>query len=93
MTLTAVIRTIAQGLVTFILGVGWVADLVAALTEFGIVIDPVVLEGGVFILLLGGVTGFLNWLGKRFPVVNKILSLGRSPGTPAYIPPAPKPAG
>jgi hypothetical protein len=84
MTLTAVIRTVAQALAAWLIGLAWVANAAAWLAEQGIALDETVLEAGIFTALLGGVTAAVNWAGRRWPWVNKVFSLGRSTDSATY---------
>jgi len=87
MTLTAMIRSFVQYGVGAILAsapVMWILDAVT--NEVGIPINVGAvrawIEAAVFALVAGG----LIKLGERFPVVNQIMSMGRSGSSPAYVP-------
>ena len=76
--ITSGVKTAVQAAVSF--GVTW-------LINFGVVIDPdaaATIQTGAFLLVMAIVTGALNALGKKFPIVNKIVSLGLSESTASY---------
>jgi hypothetical protein len=82
--IVAGIRTFVQVLVS-----GWIVALGAWLAaKFGIQIDVGAVTEAVvnFVLavIVGVVTWFLNWLGEKFPVLNRIFSLGASRSGPTY---------
>ena len=72
---TAGVRTTVQVIV---------AAVVAWLLRLGIEVDAQALEGVLFAVATGLVSFLLNWLGRKFPIVNKIISLGLSGGGPGY---------
>lgn len=84
MTLTAVIRTAAQAAAAWLIGIAWIADLVAALNDAGLEINATVLEGVIFTGLLAIITALVNWAGQRWPWVNKVFSFGRSTASANY---------
>ena len=63
-----------------------VASFVAWLLQFGIDIgsQAQALENVLFLIFAGVITVILNWAGKKFPVINKIISLGLSGNTVSY---------
>lgn len=73
--LTAGVRTAVQAGVAA--AVGWLAKV-------GIDVDAQAFEAVVFALASGVVAILLNWLGSKFPVVNRITSLGLSTSSANY---------
>lgn len=63
-----------------------VAAFVAWLLQLGIDVgaQSQALETGAFAIATGVVGGLLNWLGRKFPIVNKIVSLGLSNSSASY---------
>ena len=63
-----------------------VASVVAWLLQFGIDIggQAQALENTLFIIFTAVITMLLNWLGKKVPIINKIVSLGLSGNTVSY---------
>lgn len=64
-----------------------VAALIAWLASFGIDLTgeaAQALEAGLFAVAAGVVAALLNWAGNRWPIVNRIISLGISNQTAAY---------
>lgn len=64
-----------------------VAALIAWLASYGIDVAgeaAVALEAGLFAVAAGVVAVLLNWAGERFPIVNRIISLGISNQTANY---------
>lgn len=74
-TIIAVIRTMVQGAVAFI--VAWLAD-------YEILVNQEALEGVLFVVTVGVVTLVLNWLQAHLPWVGRIMSLGMSNDSPSY---------
>lgn len=63
-----------------------VASFVGWLFQFGIDIgaQTQALETALFAITTGVVAVVLNWLGQKFPIINKIASLGLSSNTASY---------
>lgn len=87
MTLTAMIRSFVQYGVGAILAAApvtaalrWVTD------EVGIPVDSGAAAAWLEAVVFALVVGLLIKLGEKFPIVNKIMSLGRSGSSPVYVP-------
>ena len=76
----AAIRTAVQALVggAVAAAAGWLGG------KLGIEIDTAAITEVIVLVIIGLVTWGLNALGERFPVINRIISLGASPATPSY---------
>lgn len=80
--LISVVKTVVQVIVAALLT--WVAPILDWVTAQGFEIDRNALGLAVFMLLVGLVTGAVNEAGRRWPIVNRLLSFGLSDGGPTY---------
>ena len=89
-TLTAVVRTFVQWGLAKIMASAFGVGVVTFLAEelgFTITEDQRAwIVNGTTALLMGGVVFLVNKFGKRFAIINKIVSLGLSRTGPAYVP-------
>ena len=62
----------------------WAAPVLDWLAGVGVEVDRSAVEAVAFAVVTGLVTSVLNWAGRRWPVVNLVLSLGMTRGGPSY---------
>lgn len=62
----------------------WAAPVLDWLAGVGVEVDQSAAEAVAFSVVTGLVASALNWAGRRWPVVNLILSFGLTRGGPAY---------
>lgn len=87
MTGTAIVRTLVQwGLAKIMASTFGVALVTFLVEEIGWVPDPAVIANTVTGVLMLGVVWAANTLGKKYAIVNKIISIGLSRTAPAYVP-------
>lgn len=88
MNVTLMIRSFVQYVVSALLSL---APVIAAVNwlvnEAKVPVDKMVLAAGLEALLFALVVGALNKWGEKWPMINKILSLGTSASGPAYVKP------
>lgn len=87
MTLTQMIRGFSQYVAAAVLSLPFVVNAVDYLVTnlnvpFNATAVALVLEGILFSLISGG----LGWAGQKYPLVNWLLSWGRSGSGPVYVP-------
>lgn len=86
MAWTAVVRTIVQGVIGMFLASGpgqWIIEWV---TSFGLAINVETITNFVTLFIIGIVVWLVNTFGPKFAIINKIVSLGLSRTSPAYVP-------
>lgn len=82
----AVIRTMVQSLLALGLATAVGTQIVDGLQSIGIPFNETVIVETVAVFLLGLVVLVVNWLGPKFAWINKVMSLGLSRTSPAYVP-------
>lgn len=76
------VKTIVQVVVAAL--VTWATPVLDWLTSQGVQVDRTALEAAAFAVLVGVVAGLLNEAGRRWPWVNRILSVGLADRPPSY---------
>ncbi|GEM_PF-3034264 len=76
------IKTIIQVIVAALLT--WATPVLDWIAAQGVQVDRTALEAAAFALLVGVVAGLLNEAGRRWPWVNRILSVGLADKPPTY---------
>ena len=62
----------------------WAVPVLDWMTSAGITVDRSAVEAAAFAIVTGLVTAALNWAGRRWPIVNVILSFGLARSGPTY---------
>lgn len=82
----AVIRTVVAGIIGKLLDSAIGMQIATFLADFGIPLPLDIIIETVSVFFLGLVIFITNWLGPKFAIINKIMSLGLSRTGPAYVP-------
>ncbi len=78
----AAVRTAVQVVVAA--AVTWATPILDWVADQGVTVDRSALEAGAFAVLVAVVTGLVNEAGRRWPWINRILSLGLDTNPPSY---------
>lgn len=79
--MTMIIRSVIQYLLSRLLAVPIVIQVIDTL---GLEIDAVAVTEAISVFIFGISVAVLGWAAKRWPIVNNIMSLGRSRYSPDY---------
>ena len=82
----AVIRTFVQVALAWFVAMPPIEALITWLTDvLGMTVNLESIAGWLTAISTGVVVGIVTWAGKRWPIINQIISLGRSKSLPTYV--------